>query len=185
MNTQEYLNLHKIELLKKLNNEVSPRNPEFADFLYHNLDKMDSVEQYTLLRKIITPRQTHHMLLEYEFWERKIEPKPMELDELISQIKLLIHRYQWKTGGYNLGSQTWDKHTCGSSKLCQVKDGEVWLTNTVPIKLMNSETVYLKRLIDIINSLSTTFTASLETQKYYRDGAYMLIIVIKKTELED
>ncbi len=180
MNLQEYLNLHKIDLLKKLNNEVSPRNPEFADFLYHNLDKMDSVEQYTLLRKIITPRQVHHMLLEYEFWERKIEPKTMDLNELMEEIKLLIHRYQWKTGGYNLGSPVWDKHVCGTSNLCQVKDGEVWLTNTVPIKLLGSETVYLKRLVNIINSLTNTFTASLETQKYYRDGAYMVIIVIKK-----
>jgi hypothetical protein len=182
MNTREYLNLHKIDLLKKLNNEVSPKNPEFADFLYHNLDKMDTVEKYILLRKIITPRQTYHMLLEYEFWERKIEPKEMKLDELMSEIMKLINRYQWKTGGYNMGSHIWDKHLSGS-KLCQVKDDEVWLTNTVPIKLINSETAYLKRLIDMINSLSTTFTSSLQTQKYYRDGAYMLIIVIKKIKI--
>ena len=176
MNPDWYFNLHKIDTLRKLDQEESDPDPQLAYFLHKNLNQMEFEEQWPFLKKILTARQVQKLLIEYEFYHLPVNPTKLSLTQTVNQANKLIHRYQWRSGGYQLGDSNWDCHT-KPTKMFQIPSNEIWMTNTVSISNYEQEEKYLNRLTELLNNLSTEITVSLKKVKYHRDATYLLMLI--------
>lgn len=176
---------YTIEALRNYKTSIIGNDDTTTNFLVDYYDKLSDEEAVFIASKCMHPREARKIILKYEFTNRRMEPKDMDMNTFIKEARKLIYRYQNKAGGYNIEDIDWLLYKPNSDtnrhKRYELKDDEIILENSITLNNLYQEDdkEYVDRLTELLNSLSD----NIDVRKYIietKDDVAWIIIKCKK-----
>jgi len=163
-------------------------NPELAEYINKNYDKMTPEEMKYCAIKCLSNKDIRRILLTYEFDNIDIKPvKHMTLDVFIKKTETILNRYQHKVGGFDFEDNRWIFHREGS-KDYPVNEYTAIVENSISIvDIDNKNTeVYLDRLNQILNNIADNIDVDMEHQYNYKDKiVWVQLLILDKNKYID
>lgn len=174
----------ELEDHKKYNNiilKTDDRN--IADVIHNNYDNMTTDEMRYIICKCLTDNGLRHILLKYEMFNYKGEPKKLNLKIFTKKATKMLSRFHFKAGGFGF-RDNWIVHD-ESSKHMEVHKNEVVFENTITNENLNSsETMeYMKNVICIMTRLSLLVKVSVHSKFSDRDKIHRIFIKCVEMDL--
>ena len=180
-----------IEYETKKRNEINEYNSKYkewhnnyfisvymkTDANFGDITKLKDDDIYELSKQYINPNYIRSQLLKLEMMNYSKESKDTNVNQTVEMALDLLKRYQHKADGYEVEEVEWTVHT-NESKEFDVMEGEVLLSNTIPICAYdNKETTnYLETMEKIFNTLSTNVSVDLRYLKKKSGGVYYVFM---------
>lgn len=165
--------------INNYNNEYyDKRAIKLLELIGEDYKKMSEEELQNIGKKIIPINSIKKSIMSYEFINLKIKPIKMSLYECVKIGEKIINKYQCKAGGFDIEDEKWIMHKIDSEEY-NVKENEILLENTIcEYNFKNNETQkYLKKLLEIFNSIATNIVVTLDHIVLEEDDDISILLI--------
>lgn len=158
-NAMHQLQAHSNYGLKELPDSNPNLDQQLAKYISNNYSKMSETEMRNIAARTLTSKEVRARLLQYELYHYQPPSHKMTLEQFVNEAGRLLSRYHHKAGGYCVEDDEWIFHD-STSLDHKLTTNEVLFENSVGKHFINSCKEYVRKLVDRLNSLSTTVYVS-------------------------
>lgn len=164
--------------------ELHTDNKDESTMLAQKMNKetiVDVIKYKNEVFETFTELKIRKILLEFEFYNMKIETTNDNFEKVIEICENILNRYTYYAGGCRLEDKNWVKYIKGDKKY-ELKDNEIIFENSIPsIYKDDYETdKFLKQLNKLFGSISEKIKSDCLLIECERMNIHWIIFVIKK-----
>lgn len=147
-----------------------------------DIDNLTESEKWDYLQKNYNSINLKEMILTKEVMTYKPDQQDMTLDEFTKTSQMILARYtNVLNDNYHIEDKDWTMYTYNEQRKCHsyhLKENEIVFENTIINEYYNDNSIlFVKRLADILNNLSTSVNVSYTFNRAYRDKLYWAILI--------